>query len=182
MFLPANYKIPKQDSIFMKFKQGANNFRVITDVTLGYEYWNVNSKPVRMREMPDHQPEDLGTNDDGTLSSIKHFWAFFVIDREDEEIKLLIITQTGIMGQINDLLTSIDWDDPKDYDLTVMKKGEGKESRYSVQPSPKEQLTTKESALIEKTELGTDKLVFGTRKSEDEEVTDEEIAIENVSF
>lgn len=183
MFLPKGYEIPKQDSLFMKFQQGANKFRSLTDVTLGYEYWNADGKPVRMKEMPESKPEDLRINDDGTLSAIKHFWAFLVLDREDNEIKLLMVNQTGIMGQINDLLTNPDWGDPKDYDLTVTRKGEKLETKYSVQPSPKKKITKDELKLVEDTDVDIEKLVFGTKKMiKDEEIIEDRVEIEDVSF
>ena len=94
-----------------------------------------------------------------------------------------MVNQTGIMGQINDLLTNPDWGDPKDYDLTVTRKGEKLETKYSVQPSPKKKITKDELKLVEDTDVDIEKLVFGTKKMiKDEEIIEDRVEIEDVSF
>ena len=39
-FLPDGYEVPKSSGGgYMKFKQGANKFRILSSPVLGWEYW-----------------------------------------------------------------------------------------------------------------------------------------------
>ena len=156
-FLPTNYKVPKAPSRYLKFEDGQNKFRIISDVTMGYEYWNADNKPVRMKEYPEQMPVDI--RDD---SKIKHFWAFIVIDRKDNMIKICEITQATIMRNIQDLVVNPDWSDPKEYDITISKTGESLETKYTVQPSPHKEITGTEMELINKTPVNLEALFEGT--------------------
>ena len=187
-FLPAGYETPRNTS-FMKFQQGANKFRVVTNALIGFEYWNTDNKPVRLKELPKKNPADLKKNEDGTFSLIKHFWAFLVIDREDNSIKQLMITQASIMHAIEDLLTNPEWGDPQGYDLTVNRTGESLKTKYSVQPSPAKKLTKEEKALVMDSDLNLEKIVFGkkfNKVEEKEEVKedngDSKLTIEDIPF
>ena len=46
-------------------------------------------------------------------------------------VQVLEITQASIIGPIEELLVNSDWGDPREYDLTINKKGEGLETEYS---------------------------------------------------
>lgn len=142
-FLSKGYKVPETPSDYMRFQQGANKFRVLSNAVVGYEYWNIDNKPVRLKEYPNYIPEDARPNKDGALDNPKHFWAFVVYNYNTERVQILEITQKGIMDTIYNLNNNEDWGDPKEYDITVNRKGESLETKYDTQPSPKTELTEK---------------------------------------
>lgn len=130
-FIPSNYKIPESNSKYMKFKQGDNEFRVLDSAIVGFEYWNAEGKPVRLREQPTTHPSDMRDGE-----KIKAFWAFPIWDYVTKEVKVLEITQKRIMHAIKKLVDSPKWGDPKNYDLNIIREGEGLDTEYTVQSNP----------------------------------------------
>lgn len=49
-FLPEGYEVPKTSGGYMKFKQGANKFRILSAPIIGWEYWTESKKPVRAKD------------------------------------------------------------------------------------------------------------------------------------
>jgi len=138
-FLPVEYKIPTKSN-YMKLKEGENTFRVLSSAIIGYEYWNIENKPVRLKEMPKNTPRDLRSDENGNQSKIKHFWAFVVYNEKENSIQILELTQTGIQNAIKSLVDNVKWGNPKNYDITIVKKGEKLSTEYSVMPSPHSKL------------------------------------------
>jgi len=135
-FLPNDYKVPQGAGNYMKFQDGENNFRVLSSAVVGYEYWNRDNKPVRLKEMPQQAPIDLRDEKDGSPGKIKHFWAFMVWNYEAKAVQVLELTQKSVMGAIKALVDNSKWGDPKRYDITVTKTGDGLDTEYSVMPNP----------------------------------------------
>jgi hypothetical protein len=124
-----NYKIP-ETSKYMKFKEGENNFRVLSSAITGYEYFNSSNKPVRSRTPFDETPD---IKEGG---QVKHFWAFVVWNYDAGIIQILELTQTGIMKYIQSLIKNPKWGSPKGYDLTVNRTGAGLNTEYTTVSSP----------------------------------------------
>ena len=130
-FLPPNYERPATGGgNYAKLEDGANRFRILTNAIVGFLYWTRDNKPVRLRTYPAAPPEDMREGD-----KIKHFWAFVVWNYRDAKIQVLEITQATIQGPLEDLVTSEDWGDPKEYDITITKKGQKLDTEYTVMPS-----------------------------------------------
>ena len=182
-FLPKNYQAPASNSNYLKLTEGANKFRVCSDATIGFEFWTNENKPVRLKEKPQEKPSDIRLNDDGSYT-IKHFWAFSVLDRKDKVVKIMEITQRSIMDEISELLKNEDWGDITGYDITITRKGQGLETRYSVQPSPHKELTKEEQSLVARTEIDLNKLFAGENPLEKkaEIVEPDEVKLEDVPF
>jgi hypothetical protein len=73
----------------------------------------------------------------------KHFWACVVLDYSDNRLKILEITQKGLMRTLTGLEQDEDWGDPKGnsgYDLVVTKTGEKMETKYELRAKPKKEL------------------------------------------
>jgi hypothetical protein len=83
----------------MKFKEGANKFRILSAPILGYEYWTADRKPVRARELWKVIPTDADISGPNGWSP-KHFWAFVVYNFEDKAIQILELTQATIQRQL----------------------------------------------------------------------------------
>jgi len=130
-WLPHGYEVPKSAGNYFKFEKGANKFRVMGAPILGFQYWNVQGKPVRLKEQPTETPTDLRDGD-----KVKHFWAFPVWNYKVNRIQILEITQVSIQNQMTELVTNDDWGPPQDYDITITKKGEKLDTEYTVTPSP----------------------------------------------
>jgi hypothetical protein len=156
-WLPKGAETPKQNSSYLKLIEGEIKFRIVSEPVYGYEYWTNEKKPVRLHEMPQGKPADIRVEKDSSYS-IKHFWAFKVLDREDGKVKIFEITQNGVKGQIEGLLQDADWGDPTAYDIKIKGEGTGLERRYSVTPCPSKPLTAEEKSIVARTEIDLDKL------------------------
>jgi len=170
-FLSQEGFAPKETKGYMKLVEGSIKFRVVSEAVFGYEYWNNEKKPVRLHEAPKSKPADIRIADDGSYT-VKHFWAFKVIDREDGMVKIFEITQNGIKRDIESLLQNSDWGEPTGYDITITGTGKGMERRYTVQPSPHKPLTDEEKSLVARTEIDLEALFTGSEPFKKEESED----------
>jgi len=159
-FMPEGAEAPKENSNFLKLVEGAVRFRVVSPLIYGYEYWTEENKPVRSREFIKDKPENIRLKEDGSYE-IKHFWAFKVIDREDERVKIVEITQNGVKRNIEELLRDADWGEPTGYDIKIIGTGKGMERRYTVNPVPHKPLTAEEKSLVARTEINLNALYEG---------------------
>lgn len=160
-FLPEGYEQPKSaGNKFMKFEDGENKFRVLTDAIVGWQYFTEDNQPVRLKEAPTKTPADIKVRN-GKPDRVQHFWAFLVLDRADGQIKHLTITQTRLQADMINLIQSADWMDIKKYDVTVTKSGSGLDTKYTVAPSMPKALTPDEMKLFAESDLHNDTLVWG---------------------
>jgi hypothetical protein len=122
---------------YMKFESGDNQFRAISKPITGWVVWeegeDEDKKPVRTR-LEDGEPD---APSDDPMDKPKKFLAFAVIDRADDEVKILEVTQQSVIKAIKALADNAKWGNPFTYDINVSKKGEGKKTRYTVTPEPK---------------------------------------------
>lgn len=139
-FLPKDYKVPVTGGNYMKLQDGNNEFRILSTALIGFGYWNTDNKPVRSTTMWESVPEDIKLDIKGNPTSIKHFWAFTVWNYASKSIQILEITQSTIQGAIEALVRNPKWGNPKDYDISVTRKGSGLETEYSVVPNPKQEI------------------------------------------
>lgn len=127
-FLPQDYVAPETSSKYLRFKDAETRFRFLTSPITGWVYWieeDGQKMPVRTKMQPEANLKP------------KHFWAAVVYDWNSLSLKILEITQKTIQNAILDLNKNPKWGNPKDYDLCVVRKGDGKETEYSVMPEPK---------------------------------------------
>lgn len=140
--LPKGYEIPETAGNYMRFKTGENRFRIMSDYIVGMEYWTEKDgkrKPVRIHMEDKIHPDDIQFTDQPP----KHFWACVVFDYADDKIKILEITQKGLMRTLTGLENDPDWGDSKGtkgYDLVVTKTGEKMETKYELRAKPKKEL------------------------------------------
>lgn len=137
-FLPQDYKVPTS-SKYMKFKEGENTFRVLSDAIMGYEYWNTDDKPVRSQSFPESTPNIRPAK---FGESVKHFWAFKVWNYAEKKIQILQLVQTSIMEGMKKYIDNPKWGDPQGYDFIVEKKDDGGFIKYSVGVNPKEPISS----------------------------------------
>lgn len=149
-FFPAEYEVPSTND-FMKFEKGENNFRIMSSPVMGWEYWNTQDKPVRSKTEWAMTPEDIKLDSKtGKPTSVKHFWALVVFNYAAKTVQQLEITQKGVMDAILALAKNAKWGNPKQYDLTVTREGDGLKTKYTVMPSPASELSPEMVAEFEK--------------------------------
>ena len=139
-FFPSDdYKLPVTSN-YMKFQEGENNFRVLSSAITGWEYWNVEGKPIRSKEEFEYLPEGIKREKDGSFR-VNHFWAFVVYNYNAKKIQILELTHKGIMGDVQNLVNSPKQGEPKEYDITFNRKGTGfSDTEYSVMPNPRSEI------------------------------------------
>src|SRR6478609_902106 len=122
---------------YLKFEEAKTKFRVISKPIVGWVNWeeDEDGKKKPVRTAINDEPEVTDPE-----NKPKKFMAMVVIDRADDVVKILDVTQQGVIKGIQALSANPDWGNPFTYDLNVDKKGEGKKTRYSVTPSPRKAL------------------------------------------
>ncbi len=128
-FLPEDYVAPKTSSQYMKLQDGENKIRILSKPIMGWEDW-LDKKPVRSKM--DKKP----SKSIDPSKPLKHFWCFIVWNYLEERIQILHVTQAGIRKALENYCKDEDWGAPYFYDIKIVKKGEGKETEYSVMPLP----------------------------------------------
>ena len=132
-FLPEGYEAPKSSNFYMKLQDGENKIRILTKPILGWEDW-IENKPVRYRL------EDKPKNSFDPKKPLRHFWSFVVWNYNEEQIQILHLTQVTIRNNIEALCNDSDWGIPFFYDIKIIKKGEGTNREYLVNPLPHKSL------------------------------------------
>ena len=175
-FIPNDYKIPESNQNYFKFQQGENNFRVLSSAVVGFIYWTENKKPVRLKEMWKKKPADIKTEKNGSYST-KPFWSFVIWNYEASAIQIMEITQKTIMRAIKALVDNTKWGDPKNYDLTITKTGEGLETEYSVMPNPQSKVQKEITDELEEKPVNLEALFENADPFLNEKITAEDINI-----
>lgn len=133
-FLKKGYKLPEQESSYMRLEEGDNTFRVLSSAITGWEWWvevEGKRKPMRVKSQKEVPVEH---------AEAKHFWSFVVFNRNKEQVQILELTQRTIMTAIERLVANEKWGDPKEYDINVSRSGKELDTSYTTMPEPKEEL------------------------------------------
>lgn len=159
-FLPKDYELPATKSNYLKFKKDWDTeFRIMSDSITGYVYFNTDNKPVRSKEEPTDWEAHAKTNEkSGKKDAPKHFRAFIVRDYATKGLCILEITQQTIQSAIMTYYNNEKRWDPKEYDLTVSRKGEGLKTEYTVIANPKEALTEEQAGAYLDSKINLDAL------------------------
>jgi len=153
-FLPENYETPQGGGSYMKLQQGENKLRILSNPVLGWLDWD-NNKPIRytLTKKPEKSINPA--------KPVRHFWAMVVYDYADNAVKIFEITQQTIQSAIQTLSKDSDWGNPGDYDIKITKKGQDKQTEYSLTPSPKKPLSDEIKQLAEAKPVNLDNLFKG---------------------
>lgn len=193
-FLPGGYKVPQSDregdgasfkEDYLTFEKGVNLIRILSkEPVIGWQWWTRDDgkpKPHRVKEQEDVPKEVLLT--DSSEDKAKHFWSMVVWNYQLGRVQVMTITQKGIMMGIQSLVSNEAWGDPRSYDITVTKTGEGMETKYQVIPSPKTKMEQKIIDAYKELEPDLD-LLFSNghplRKNTKQEVEVEEVDIDDL--
>jgi len=164
-FLPEGYKPPVTNSKYLKLALGSNKVRILSSTIVGWVDWQT---------MQDGSRKPLRTKDKqapiNPTQPPKHFWAMVVWDYNEGGLKILEITQASIRSSILALFQNDDWGDPKGYDLTITREGEKMETKYTVMPSPKSELSQEIKEKFESTKIDLNKLYVNGDPFEDDDL------------
>lgn len=159
-FLPKDYEVSGgAGGNYMRFEEGENKLRILASPIVGWEWWvdaNGNpreknakpqkgDKPVRVPREDGEIPADAG-------DTVREFWAMPVYNFQDKKVQVLEITQKGIMRTIQSLSRDKEWGTPLNYNLSVVRTGEGLDTSYEVIPSPPKELPKEATEAWEKVE------------------------------
>lgn len=131
-FVPDEVVSSGGNSYLSLSKNDSVKIRIISKPIFGWLSWE-DKTPVRTHI--DDEPEVIDEN-----NKPRKFMSVAVIDREDESVKILEMTQQSVIKAIKALAANPDWGNPFSYDITISKTGEGMKTKYTVQPSPKKPL------------------------------------------
>jgi len=112
-----------------EFKTGENRFRIVITPIGGYQDWKDN-KPIRFRY------EDEPKRSIDPEKPHKEFWSLYIWDYEIKDLFILEVAQSGVISQLEAIITQEDWGDSTQYDIKVLKEGSGINSRYTLTPCP----------------------------------------------
>jgi hypothetical protein len=132
----------------MKFQDGVNKIRVLSQLVSGWEYWleeDGKRKPIRVKGFEQVPLEHRSTKD--KRDAAKFFWAFLVWNYQTESAQILEITQSTVRAAITTLTEDADWGDVYEYDLVITKSGKELETEYQINPKPKAKFDLKDKTL-----------------------------------
>jgi len=174
MAIPKDTQIPKGASQFMKFQDGKNRFRILSEVVTGWELWK-NKEPKRHEgQVCKFKPEDADLNQNGK-PNINYFWAMIVWNYEAKQLQVLEITQKTVMSPLYDLEQNPDWGDLRNYDVEINKKKEGDKTSYNVLGIPPKPVAPEILTALEESKIDLTKLFDGKYPIEDV-VEDDDVA------
>lgn len=150
--MPENYQKPSTSTWgYFKPAKGENRLRIVTKPIVGYVDWDYSGEkpqPVRTRE--------LNTALNPERNKPKHFWAMWVL--HNGEVKVWEVTQSSIQDWILSLSKDEDWGNPMEYDIVVTRTGESMETKYTVVPKPKRDITEEEHEVLASSTLNLEAL------------------------
>jgi hypothetical protein len=160
MAIPKNVEIPRGSGQFAKLQDGKNNFRVLSDVVVGWELWK-DKKPIRHEgAVCKFKPEEADVNQNGK-PNINYFWAMAVWNYADKKVQTLEITQKTIMKTLYELEQNPKWGDLKRFDIEITKTKDGDKTSYVVLSNPPEPLEASIAEAYQKTPVDLTKLFDG---------------------
>lgn len=178
-FLGKNYSRPSSGGSFFQPEKGNTKVRILTPPVFGYVAWKREGDSklpvhIRLDEKFDFKPEQ----------SPKYFWGVLIWNFKENAIQLWVLSKATIISKLETLLENDEYGDPRGYNITVTRKGDGMDTEYDVVPSPKSELAEEIKKAMEETKLNpesifTKKEIIGGTDGPD---NDDEISIENVPF
>lgn len=181
-FLPEGTEIPKTEGNYTRFTDTETKFRVLDSAIVGFELW-VDGKPLRRKQKSEFTGEQLAGADINKFNGMKklpqYFWAFPVWNYNTEKVEILEVTQKSIMNGLNDFLSDPDYgEDPKEYDLIIVKDESTDKVNYRVKAKPPKKMDQGMKEVYKEMGVKTEKLFTGENpfeKGEEIDISDEDM-------
>lgn len=133
-FLPDTYEVPTKSN-YTRLNKGETVLRILEKPILGYELW-IKGKPKRYRMDQNIPMSDLNDADidkqTGLPRNPRHFWAMVVWNYDQKTLQIWEVTQKSIMTDIKALSKSKLSGSPLGYDISIVKSGDGFDTKYKV--------------------------------------------------
>jgi hypothetical protein len=142
--LPEGYETPSSGGNYMKLEIGDNELRAMSKPIMGWIYWDMNGKPVRINAGPKAKPTvdpALIKVDKQGKKDLKFFWAFVVFNIKTGTIQIIELTQSSIQKGIEEYLRSPKWGSYFGYDINLKKIMTGDKTSYQVLTNPPSPIT-----------------------------------------
>lgn len=160
-FLPKDYEVKDTGGQFMKFQEGENRIRVLSDAVIGWEGWK-NNKPFRHPgEVCQITVDQVDIDQKYGKPKINHFWAFVVWNYAEKRIQVAEVTQKTLMKKLFAFNEDADYGDPKGYDIVISKTKNGDKTEYDAIPKPPKALAAEIKQLYEETDVKLEALFEG---------------------
>jgi len=140
--------------------EGERRFRFVGEGITGFSAWNTDNKPVRWEVKPSEIPENIKPDMNGSRDA-KRFIAGIIWDYEEEDFKILEITQTTLIKAVAKYRVDEDYGDLAGYDLKVTREKKGDKTTYTLVPSPPKALKPEIVKAAEKLECNLHALFEG---------------------
>ena len=125
---------------YMKFIQGENKLRIVggsdTDPPgfiqgmIGWTTDDDNKRKPHRWKIGEDVPKVTFSD------KPKEFFTFVVWNYAEEALQVMELTQAGLKEKILELAKDEDWGDPRKYDISIIRNGEGIETSYVLTPKP----------------------------------------------
>jgi len=128
-------------SDFMRLEEGENTVRIMGNPVQFYIHWIVGSDGKKGKiNSPINNPELVSRLEDSGFKRQAR-WLIKVLDRSDDTFRLLEVGPQVYNG-IKALYNNSRWGKVTQYDVTILRGSPGQQPLYSVQPNPKEALSS----------------------------------------
>jgi hypothetical protein len=146
---------------YMKLQQGENKFRIVGSIDdggfitgmLGWIEEDGKRIPIRW-ECDSEAPRSFADKP-------KEFFAFKVYNYAEERVQVLEITQVKLKNDLTSYCDDSEWGDPRKYDISIMRSGEGLETSYAMVPKPHKKMTEEQRKLVLNTSVNLKALYTG---------------------
>jgi|DEB0MinimDraft_10_1074344.scaffolds.fasta_scaffold61844_2 hypothetical protein len=169
-WLPESYVIPTSGGDFLnasKIEEGQSvKIRVLghpdypKTAILGYSSWQKTPEK-NICHRVEFTPEAKAKLKAKGYDEPKHFWAVLIYNWEKMRPQVFEITQVTIQEQLLSLTKQPTWKKPKEYDVTISRKGQGKNTKYQVLPVGKSELPQEVRDQISASEYDVSRLMTG---------------------
>ncbi len=152
-FLPEEYEVPSSGGNYLKLREGPNKIRALSSPLLVWVYWEDTPEGRRpVRSSFENKPN---------VADVKHCWILEVWDYHSGSIAVAEFTQASIQEGLRDLARNPAWGDPRQYDITITRKGTGLETKYTLMPSPKSELPADIQAAVDTSNIDLEVMLEG---------------------
>lgn len=151
-------------SIFIDLKPGEQKFRIL-GLRFYYETRTPNNSPIRSKtrltKIPFNGRFECHTkNGKVWQEKIKYVWAMTVWSYADQEVKVLSLDKATVQKQLVVLDEDEDWGDLSTFDIKIVRKGEGSETKYTVMPSNQKPLPKDIQSKIDNAAINLDAMLY----------------------
>jgi hypothetical protein len=145
-------------SRYTKLGQGATKLRILGEPCFGYETWLEDEagarKPKRFSLDQEYDQSEVGPD------GVKQFMAVKVYNYNAKTIQVWQVTQKTILKALKMYTENEDYGDPRGYDVSITRTGEGKQTRYEVVASPPKAVSKEVKSADDKYEVEPELLLI----------------------